>query len=55
MVLINLIIKAPNQRLEDQTISCELEWTVFSLKSHLSTAYPTKPVSLSLHLISFSL
>jgi hypothetical protein len=43
MVLINLIIKAPNQRLEDQTISCDLEWTVFSLKSHLSTAYPTKP------------
>ena len=48
MVWIDIIIKAPNQRLDDQTIKCELEWTVLRLKSHLSSAYPTKPVSIRL-------
>jgi hypothetical protein len=43
MVFIKLIIKAPNQKLDDQTVNCDLEWTVRTLKSHLSTVYPTKP------------
>lgn len=46
MVSIKLIIKAPNQRLDDQTIDCDIDWTVHRLKSHLSSVYPTKPVSL---------
>lgn len=42
---VTLIIKAPNQKYTDQTISCFLEWTVGKLKSHLSKVYPSKPVS----------
>ncbi|XP_041263719.1 homocysteine-responsive endoplasmic reticulum-resident ubiquitin-like domain member 2 protein isoform X2 [Onychostruthus taczanowskii] len=40
---VTLIIKAPNQKYTDQTISCFLEWTVGKLKSHLSKVYPSKP------------
>lgn len=40
-----LIIKAPNQKYSDQTISCFLNWTVGKLKTHLSNVYPSKPVS----------
>lgn len=39
-----LIVKAPNQQVEDQTIHCEINWTVKKLKGHLSEVYPTKPV-----------
>jgi len=42
---IRLVIKAPNQRVEDQTVECMLEWTVRKLKRHLETVYPSKPVS----------
>jgi len=42
---VTLIIKAPNQKYTDQTITCFLEWTVGKLKSHLSRVYPSKPVS----------
>uniref|UniRef100_A0A493TU09 Uncharacterized protein n=1 Tax=Anas platyrhynchos platyrhynchos TaxID=8840 RepID=A0A493TU09_ANAPP len=42
---VTLIIKAPNQKYTDQTISCFLDWTVGRLKSHLSKVYPSKPVS----------
>lgn len=42
---VTLIIKAPNQKYTDQTISCFLEWTVGKLKCHLSKVYPSKPVS----------
>ncbi|XP_049980847.1 homocysteine-responsive endoplasmic reticulum-resident ubiquitin-like domain member 2 protein isoform X2 [Alexandromys fortis] len=40
---VTLIIKAPNQKYSDQTISCFLNWTVGKLKTHLSNVYPSKP------------
>ncbi|XP_071453261.1 homocysteine-responsive endoplasmic reticulum-resident ubiquitin-like domain member 2 protein [Hetaerina americana] len=40
---VTLIVKAPNQQIEDQTIQCQLNWTVQKLKSHLSEVYPSKP------------
>ncbi|KAG5856867.1 hypothetical protein ANANG_G00012460 [Anguilla anguilla] len=40
-----LIIKAPNQKYDDQTINCFLNWTVGKLKTHLSNVYPSKPLS----------
>lgn len=42
---VTLIIKAPNQKYSDQTISCFLNWTVGKLKSHLSNVYPSKPLT----------
>lgn len=41
---VTLVIKAPNQKYEDQTINCFLNWTVERLKSHISNVYPSKPV-----------
>lgn len=38
-----IIVKAPNQQIEDQTIHCELSWTIKRLKNHLSEVYPNKP------------
>ncbi|XP_062844306.1 homocysteine-responsive endoplasmic reticulum-resident ubiquitin-like domain member 2 protein isoform X2 [Trichomycterus rosablanca] len=38
-----LVIKAPDQKYDDQTINCFLDWTVEKLKSHLSNVYPSKP------------
>ncbi|KAI5625360.1 homocysteine-responsive endoplasmic reticulum-resident ubiquitin-like domain member 2 protein [Silurus asotus] len=38
-----LIIKAPDQKYDDQTINCFLNWTVEKLKGHLSNVYPSKP------------
>lgn len=41
---ISLVVKTPNHRQEDQTISdVDVNWTVKDLKTHLSTVYPTKP------------
>ncbi|XP_054639003.1 homocysteine-responsive endoplasmic reticulum-resident ubiquitin-like domain member 2 protein isoform X2 [Dunckerocampus dactyliophorus] len=42
---VNLVIKAPNQKYQDQTITCFLSWTVEKLKSHISDVYPSKPRS----------
>lgn len=42
---VTLIVKAPNQQIEDQTIKCELSWTINKLKQHLQEVYPSKPVS----------
>jgi len=42
---VTLIVKAPNQQFEDQTIKCELSWTIKKLKGYLSEVYPCKPVS----------
>ncbi|KAG9329042.1 hypothetical protein JZ751_008248 [Albula glossodonta] len=42
---VTLIIKAPNQKYDDQTINCFLNWTVEKLKTHLSNVYPSKPLS----------
>lgn len=41
---VTLIVKAPNQQIEDQTVKCELSWTISKLKNHLSEVYPSKPV-----------
>lgn len=49
---ITVIIKTPNQAFQDQTVEgVHLNWTVKDLKIHLSTVYPSKPVS---RLISYS-
>ncbi|XP_038132931.1 homocysteine-responsive endoplasmic reticulum-resident ubiquitin-like domain member 2 protein isoform X1 [Cyprinodon tularosa] len=40
-----LVIKAPNQKYDDQTINCYQNWTVEKLKAHLSDVYPSKPSS----------
>ncbi|KAJ8000371.1 hypothetical protein DPEC_G00204130 [Dallia pectoralis] len=40
-----LVIKAPNQKYDDQTINCFLNWTVEKLKAHISHVYPSKPCS----------
>ncbi|XP_063308219.1 homocysteine-responsive endoplasmic reticulum-resident ubiquitin-like domain member 2 protein [Pelobates fuscus] len=42
---VTLVIKAPNQKYDDQTINCFLDWTVEKLKSHLSKVYPSKPMT----------
>uniref|UniRef100_A0A1B6D3D0 Ubiquitin-like domain-containing protein n=1 Tax=Clastoptera arizonana TaxID=38151 RepID=A0A1B6D3D0_9HEMI len=38
-----LVVKAPNQQIEDQTVHCELGWTIRRLKAYLSEVYPSKP------------
>ncbi len=43
---VTIIVKAPNQQFEDQTIHCELSWTIKRLKGLLSEVYPSKPVSI---------
>lgn len=45
---VTLVIKAPNQKYEDQTINCFLNWTVERLKRHLSNVYPSRPVTILL-------
>lgn len=40
---VTLVIKAPNQRVGDQTVECMLGWTVRKLKQHLTTVYPSQP------------
>ncbi|XP_069568069.1 homocysteine-responsive endoplasmic reticulum-resident ubiquitin-like domain member 2 protein isoform X2 [Brachyistius frenatus] len=42
---VTLVIKAPNQKYEDQTINCFINWTVERLKNHISNVYPSKPLS----------
>ena len=44
---VTLVVKAPNQKIEDQVIECGLEWTIRKLKEHLSMVYPNQPVSVS--------
>lgn len=41
---VTLVIKAPNQKYDDQKINCHPNWTVEKLKAHLSDVYPSKPV-----------
>lgn len=43
--LVTLVIRAPNQKYNDQTINCCQSWTVEKLKAHLSDVYPSKPSS----------
>ncbi|KAH9407313.1 Homocysteine-responsive endoplasmic reticulum-resident ubiquitin-like domain member 1 protein [Tyrophagus putrescentiae] len=40
---VQLIIKAPSSKYEDFKISCQLSWTIFELKTHISEEYPSKP------------
>ncbi|AWP21351.1 putative homocysteine-responsive endoplasmic reticulum-resident ubiquitin-like domain member 2 protein [Scophthalmus maximus] len=42
---VTLVIRAPNQNYDDQTISCLPNWTVEKLKAHLADVYPSKPSS----------
>ena len=42
---VTLVIRAPNQRIEDHTVECMLGWTVKMLKKHLEDVYPSNPVS----------
>lgn len=41
-----IVIKAPNQKYDDLKVKCEPTWTILDLKKHLSTEYPSKPVSI---------
>ena len=56
---VTLVIRAPNQKYNDQTINCYQNWTVEKLKAHLSDVYPSKPVSTLAHIcaatVSFNL
>lgn len=38
-----VVVKAANQKYNDQTIHCQGSWTVKKLKSHLAEVYPCKP------------
>lgn len=40
---LQLLIKAPNQNIEDLVITCQMDWTVLKLKKHLSEVYPNHP------------
>lgn len=52
---VTLIVKAPNQQIEDQMVQCELSWTIQKLKQHLSEVYPSKPVSKKINYFKFVL
>ena len=41
---VTLIIKTPNQKVNDLIIDCFLEWSVLDLKQLLSIRYPGHPV-----------
>lgn len=41
---VTLVVKAPNQKIDDQVVECGLGWTIQKLKRHLSTVYPNKPL-----------
>lgn len=45
---ITVIVKSPAQKIDDQTIECNLDWTVSKLKTYISENFPSKPVSRSL-------
>lgn len=38
-----VVVKAANQKYNDQTIECQGTWTVKKLKAHLAEVYPCKP------------
>lgn len=44
--VVKLVVKAPNQQIEDQVLDIDLKWTVLDLKKHISNHYPSKPVSI---------
>jgi len=42
--MVRLIVKAPNQKIHDQTMEADLSWSVKKLKEFLSEEYPSKPI-----------
>lgn len=40
---VTLVVKAPNQQIEDQAIECRYDWTVKRVKQQISSVYPSKP------------
>ena len=52
---VTLVVKAPNQKIQDLTVECGLEWTIRKLKEHLSDVYPSKPVSIWKKMVSVTL
>uniref|UniRef100_A0A4D5R985 Homocysteine-responsive endoplasmic reticulum-resident ubiquitin-like domain member 2 protein n=1 Tax=Scolopendra viridis TaxID=118503 RepID=A0A4D5R985_SCOVI len=40
---VRIIVKAPNQKIEDHIVESSLNWSVLKLKTHLSEIYPNKP------------
>lgn len=48
---VTLVVKAPNQRIEDKVVDCDKSWTVRQLKEHLATVYPDRPVSILVHFL----
>jgi len=40
---IKVIVKSPAQKTEDQTINCNLDWTISKLKTYISENFPFKP------------
>lgn len=48
---VTILVKAPNQKIGDQTVECFMDWTVKRLKSHLAAVYPSKPAEKSQRII----
>lgn len=44
-ISVTLVVKAPNEKIADQTVECAPDWTIRKLKEHLSDVYPNRPVS----------
>ena len=42
--MVTIVVKAPNQKIEDQQIEADVQWTVADFKEKLSTLYPTQLV-----------
>ncbi|XP_014679186.1 PREDICTED: homocysteine-responsive endoplasmic reticulum-resident ubiquitin-like domain member 2 protein [Priapulus caudatus] len=40
---ISLVIKAPNMKVQDHIVECDMGWTVQQLKAHLAKDYPGEP------------
>ncbi|XP_074097897.1 homocysteine-induced endoplasmic reticulum protein [Cotesia typhae] len=41
--VIRLLIRAPDQQIDDQTFNCQCDWTVGQLKEYLHEVYPNNP------------
>lgn len=48
--VIKLLVKAPDQRIDDHVIECQLDWSVEKLKHHLEESYPSNPVSILINI-----
>ena len=43
---VEILIRAPSQRVDDFSLTCDVAWTIHKIKLQLSALYPTHPVSL---------